>query len=73
MPTFSVSLWAVFEADNWEDAHRKATRIETALMLNDEVYVSDAGLIDVECTDEEYMEEESSEEDDSIYENIDKG
>lgn len=58
MPTFSVSLWATFEADNWEDAHDKADKIETALLHNGEVDVDDTGIIDVECSDEEYEEQE---------------
>jgi hypothetical protein len=58
MPTFSVSLWAVFEADNWEDAYKKADQIEMVLLHNDEVEVEDTGIINVECSDEEYVEEE---------------
>jgi hypothetical protein len=58
MPTFSVSLWATFEADNWADAHRKADQIEVAMFNNGEVSVEDTGIIDVECSDEEYTEEE---------------
>jgi hypothetical protein len=56
MPTFSVSLWAVFEADNWEDAYKKADQIELVLLHNDEVEVEDTGNINVECSDEEYVE-----------------
>jgi hypothetical protein len=58
MPTFSVALWATFEADSWDDAQRKADQIETALQHNGEVSVDETGIIDVECSDEEYTEEE---------------
>jgi hypothetical protein len=71
MPKFSVSLWATFEADNWADAQEKADKITDEVALNNEVYVSDSGIIDVECSDEEYCEEGL--EDDLLYENIDKG
>jgi hypothetical protein len=58
MPKFSVSLWATFEADSWEDAYLKADQIDTALLYNGEVSVDDTGIIDVECSDEEYEEGE---------------
>jgi hypothetical protein len=58
MPTFSVSLWATFEADSWKNAYLKADQIETALQHNGEVSIEDTGIIDVECSDEEYVEEE---------------
>lgn len=61
MPKFSVSLWAEIEADNFDDAYLKADQIETALLHNKEVDVDDTGIIDVECTDEEYNEEEEDE------------
>lgn len=58
MPTFSVSIWATFEADNWEDAYNKADKIENVVAFNGEVEVQDVGNIDVECADEEYQEDE---------------
>ncbi len=53
MAEFSVSLWTTIEADSYEEAHEIAGEIEKTLLD-----YGDSGIIDVECTDSEGLEEE---------------